>query len=75
MRVIDASMSTDEVRAELSAIPSLRRDMRERHYLLMKAARDAGLTWRDIALHLGLDSPQAAQQRYQKLRREMLPVG
>ena len=36
---------------------------------LIALARRRGLPWREIALHLGLDSGQAAQQRAERLTR------
>lgn len=34
---------------------------------LIDTARELGLTWKQIAQALGLDSPQAAQQRFRRL--------
>ena len=36
---------------------------------LIKFARDRKMSWRDIAWSLGLDSPQAAEKRFQRLTR------
>jgi hypothetical protein len=36
---------------------------------LIKLARDRKMSWRDIAWSLGLDSPQAAEKRFQRLTR------
>ncbi|MBB5081852.1 hypothetical protein [Nonomuraea endophytica] len=48
-------------------LPGIRRDLDLLEHSLLRAAREAGLRWRDIAGALGLDSPQAAQQRLARL--------
>jgi hypothetical protein len=53
--------------AVLKCVSGQRREMDESEYLLIKNARDCGLTWNEIAAALGLDSPQAAQQRSARL--------
>ncbi|MFI9550042.1 hypothetical protein [Nonomuraea endophytica] len=51
----------------LRMVPMARRDLDLLEHSLLRAAREAGLRWRDIAGALGLDSPQAAQQRLARL--------
>ncbi|MEV0195264.1 hypothetical protein [Nonomuraea sp. NPDC050691] len=34
---------------------------------LLQMARGRGMTWQDIAFGLGLGTPQAARQRYERL--------
>lgn len=51
----------------LRLIPAARRNLDDREYRLIAEARDAGVMWREIAEALGLNSPQAAAQRYQRL--------
>ncbi|NBF00480.1 DNA-binding protein [Nonomuraea sp. KC401] len=74
--VLDASHGTDtgvpEVRQEdltdaLQMVVSIRRSIDSMEYNAIAAARKAGLTWRQLADALALESPQAAQQRFQRL--------
>lgn len=51
----------------LRLVPAARRNLDDREYRLIAGARDAGTTWREIAEALGLQSPQAAAQRYNRL--------
>lgn len=51
----------------LRDIPARRRETDQSEHALIKAARAEGFTWREIAVALGLDSPQAAQQRFERL--------
>lgn len=51
----------------LSIMDEARRDVDEYELRLIRLARRDGLSWRQISAGLGLDSPQAAQQRYQRL--------
>lgn len=53
--------------AVLKGARARRRDLDESEYLLIKAARDGGLTWREIAGAIGDNSPQRAQQRFDRL--------
>ncbi|WP_193104354.1 hypothetical protein [Brachybacterium sp. FME24] len=63
---IDAA-STEELRAALRLIESARSDLDTLEVALLLTARAEGLTWSQIAEELGLRSPQAAQQRYQRV--------
>ena len=73
--VLDASRGTDgvpEVRPEdltdaLQLVVPIRRSIDSMEYNTIAAARKAGLTWRQLADALALESPQAAQQRFQRL--------
>ncbi|MBN6056295.1 hypothetical protein JYK22_30490, partial [Nonomuraea sp. RK-328] len=74
--VLDASHDADteapEVRPEdltdaLRMMVPIRRSIDSMEYNAIAAARKAGLTWRQLADALVLDSPQAAQQRFQRL--------
>lgn len=61
--------------AALRLIPQARRDLDVREYEAITAARDNGVTWREIAAALGVESPQAAAQRHQRLRARCAPDG
>lgn len=61
--------------AALRLIPGARRNLDVREYEALTAARDDGATWREIAAALGLESPQAAAQRYQRLKTRCAPGG
>ncbi|GAA2687034.1 MULTISPECIES: hypothetical protein [Actinosynnema] len=57
-RVLDALVSLRELREELA----------QWEPELIAAARDAGISWAELALALGLASRQAAERRYLRLR-------
>lgn len=59
--------SHDELRAALTLVESARADLDALEAGLMLIARAEGLTWPDIAQQLGVRSPQAAQQRFQRV--------
>lgn len=59
--------SHDDLRAALVLLESARSDLDALEAGLMLIARAEGLTWPDIATHLGVRSPQAAQQRFQRV--------
>lgn len=59
--------SHDDLRAALRLVESARADLDALEAGLMLIARAEGLTWPDIAKHLGVKSPQAAQQRFQRV--------
>lgn len=59
--------SHDDLRAALTLVESARADLDALETGLMLIARAEGLTWPDIAKHLGVKSPQAAQQRFQRV--------
>lgn len=56
-----------DVTAALGLVPKARADMDQLEALLLKIARDRGMTWQQIAFGLGLGSTQAARQRYERL--------
>lgn len=58
--------SIPEVEAGLALIASARSDLDTLETALVFTARAEGLTWGRIAEAMGLRSPQAAQQRYQR---------
>lgn len=59
--------SASELTAALSLIETARSDLDTLEVALLLTARAEGLTWGQIARALGLRSPQAAQQRYQRI--------
>ncbi|WP_214319446.1 hypothetical protein [Nonomuraea sediminis] len=74
--VLDAShdpgTGAPEVKPEdltdaLQMIVPIRRSIDSLEYHAISFARKAGLTWRQLADALALESPQAAQQRFQRL--------
>lgn len=59
--------SHDEIRAALRLVESAKAELDGLESGLMLIARAEGLTWSDIAEQLGVKSPQAAQQRFQRV--------
>lgn len=57
----------DDLRAALRLIDSARSDLDALEAGLLLVARAEGLTWPDVAEQLGVRSPQAAQQRFQRV--------
>ncbi|MCQ8774507.1 DNA-binding protein [Streptomyces telluris] len=56
-----------DITAALSLVPSVRGEMDELEAGLLQMARGRGMTWQEIAFGLGLSTPQAARQRYERL--------
>ena len=56
-----------DITAALSLVPRARGDMDELEAGLLEMARGRGMTWQEIAFGLGLGTPQAARQRYERL--------
>ncbi|NUL44571.1 hypothetical protein F7P69_05090 [Cellulosimicrobium funkei] len=56
-----------DLRAALRLVDSARADLDALEAGLLLVARAEGLTWPDIAHQLGVKSPQAAQQRFQRV--------
>lgn len=56
-----------DITAALSLVPRARAEMDELELGLLQMARGRGMTWPEIAFGLGLRSPQAARQRYERL--------
>jgi hypothetical protein len=56
-----------DVTAALSLVPLVRGEMEELEATLLRMARGRGMTWQEIAFGLGLGTPQAARQRYERL--------
>ncbi|MCC9707277.1 DNA-binding protein [Streptomyces sp. MNU76] len=56
-----------DIAAALTLIPLARGEMDELEVGLLEMARGRGMTWPEIAFGLGLQTPQAARQRYERL--------
>jgi hypothetical protein len=56
-----------DITAALSLVPLVRGEMNELEAGLLRMARGRGMTWHEIAFGLGLGTPQAARQRYERL--------
>ncbi|KES05084.1 DNA-binding protein [Streptomyces toyocaensis] len=56
-----------DITAALTLVPRARAEMDELEVGLLQMARGRGMTWPEIAFGLGLRSPQAARQRYERL--------
>ncbi|AOR36464.1 DNA-binding protein [Streptomyces fodineus] len=56
-----------DITAALSLVPLVRTELDELEASLLQMARGRGMTWPDIAFGLGLGTPQAARQRYERL--------
>ncbi|MFF1380121.1 DNA-binding protein [Streptomyces sp. NPDC058308] len=56
-----------DITAALTLLPMARGEMDELETGLLQMARGRGMTWPEIAFGLGLGTPQAARQRYERL--------
>ncbi|WP_449060714.1 DNA-binding protein [Planomonospora algeriensis] len=56
-----------DIVAALSLIPQARAQADDLEAGLIRMARGRGMTWQEIAFGLGLGTPQAARQRYERL--------
>ncbi|MFE9926332.1 DNA-binding protein [Streptomyces sp. NPDC005774] len=63
----EPEVDRDDITAALSLVPLVRGEMDELETGLLRMARGRGMTWQDIAFGLGLGTPQAARQRYERL--------
>ncbi|GAA3444723.1 DNA-binding protein [Planomonospora venezuelensis] len=59
--------------AALTLLPRVRAEFDDVEAALLKMARGRGMTWQEIAFGLGLGSPQAARQRYERLIERAAP--
>ncbi|MGA5122180.1 DNA-binding protein [Streptomyces pseudogriseolus] len=62
-----------DITAALSLVPRARGEMDELETGLLQMARGRGMTWQEIAFGLGLGTPQAARQRYERLAGRSAP--
>ncbi|WP_030913914.1 hypothetical protein [Streptosporangium amethystogenes] len=56
-----------DITAALTLLPRARAELDELEAALLLMARGRDLTWQEIAFGLGLGTPQAAKQRYERL--------
>jgi hypothetical protein len=63
----EQNVDHNDLVAALTLLPSVRADLDSTELHLLKIARSRGMTWQDIAFSLGLNTPQAAKQRYERL--------
>ncbi|MFI6359342.1 DNA-binding protein [Streptomyces sp. NPDC050743] len=56
-----------DITAALSLVPLVRAELDELEASLLQMSRGRGMTWPEIAFGLGLGTPQAARQRYERL--------
>ena len=63
----EPEVDQDDITAALSLIPQARGEMDALEASLLQMARGRGLTWQEIAFGLGLGTPQAARQRFERL--------
>ncbi|MFH8615259.1 DNA-binding protein [Streptomyces sp. NPDC017979] len=63
-----------DITAALSLLPLVRGELDELETGLLQMARGRGMTWQDIAFGLGLGTPQAARQRYERLSARATPT-
>lgn len=57
----------DAARSALALLPAARAELDQLETALLFTARGAGLTWAQTAEALGMNSPQACQQRFERL--------
>ncbi|MEU7577619.1 DNA-binding protein [Streptomyces sp. NPDC041068] len=56
-----------DITAALTLLPLVRGELDELETGLLQMARGRGMTWPEVAFGLGLGTPQAARQRYERL--------
>lgn len=62
-----AELSDDDLLAALALLPAARAEVDEVEAGLLFLARSSGLTWAEMADAMGFSSPQACQQRFNRL--------
>ena len=60
-------LSDDDLLAALALLPAARAEVDEVESGLLLMARSSGLTWAEMADAMGFSSPQACQQRFNRL--------
>lgn len=63
----EPAIDDEDLTAALTLLPLVRSEIDELELSLLLVARSRGMTWAEIAFGLGLASPQAAQQRHDRL--------
>ncbi|MEV5980428.1 DNA-binding protein [Streptomyces sp. NPDC052114] len=66
---VDGEPEVDQadITAALTLLPLVRGELDELETGLLQMARGRGMTWPEVAFGLGLGTPQAARQRYERL--------
>jgi hypothetical protein len=62
-----ADLTHDDLLAALALLPAARAEVEEVESGLLFLARSSGLTWAEMADAMGFSSPQACQQRFNRL--------
>ncbi|WP_134122780.1 DNA-binding protein [Kribbella kalugense] len=62
-----ADLTNDDLLAALVLLPAARAEVEEVESGLLFLARSSGLTWAEMADAMGFSSPQACQQRFNRL--------
>jgi hypothetical protein len=62
-----------DLTAALTLVPGARAELDQLEASLLLIARAQGMTWQELAFGLGLGSPQAARQRYERLALRLAP--
>ncbi|GAA3149411.1 hypothetical protein JOF29_006774 [Kribbella aluminosa] len=62
-----AELGDDDLLAALALLPAARAEVDEVEAGLLFLARSSGLTWAEMADAMGFSSPQACQQRFNRL--------
>jgi hypothetical protein len=66
-----AELTDDDLLAALALLPAARAEVEEVESGLLFLARSSGLTWAEMADAMGFSSPQACQQRFNRLAARM----
>ncbi|WP_432889522.1 hypothetical protein ACQPYH_10495 [Kribbella sp. CA-245084] len=66
-----ADLTDDDLLAALALLPAARAEVEEVESGLLFLARSSGLTWAEMADAMGFSSPQACQQRFNRLAARM----
>jgi hypothetical protein len=66
-----ADLTADDLLAALALLPAARAEVEEVESGLLFLARSSGLTWAEMADAMGFSSPQACQQRFNRLAARM----
>ncbi|MGI5242953.1 DNA-binding protein [Dactylosporangium sp. CA-139066] len=67
VRPDEPDLDADDLLAALTLLPDVRAELDAAELQLLRRARGGGMTWQDIAFGLGLGTPQAARQRFERL--------
>ena len=63
----ETAIEATDLMAALTLMPTLRAEIDQLESALLTIGRARGATWRQLAFGLGLESAQAARQRYERL--------